>query len=86
LQIAAGEYLGIAEGNLVKGSTLLDAVRQVVNALATGADLVTLYHGAEVTEAEAQNILQALQDEMPEVEFELYYGGQPLYHFIISLE
>ncbi|MFZ5898724.1 MAG: DAK2 domain-containing protein [Bacillota bacterium] len=86
LQIAAGEYLGIAEGNLFTGSTLLDAVRQVVNSLATGADLVTLYYGSEVTEAEAQNIIQTLQDEMPELEFELYYGGQPLYHFIISLE
>jgi len=58
----------------------------VIAALVSGGELVTLYHGKEVSTSEAEELLGRFQEAFPDVDFELYYGGQPLYHFIISVE
>lgn len=86
LQIKEGEFIGIAEGNLMKGSSLVEAVLNVCAELAPQGELATLYYGQDVRGAEAERILERLSGIYPDVEFELYYGGQPLYHFLISVE
>lgn len=85
-EIAAGGWLGIAEGNLVTGGGLSEVTEKVIGALVAAGSLVTLYHGKDVSTAEAEEIVGGLQEVFPGAEFELYYGGQPLYHFIISVE
>ncbi|MEW6541693.1 MAG: DAK2 domain-containing protein [Bacillota bacterium] len=85
-EIAAGGWLGIAEANLVTGGGLSEVTEKVIGALVAAGSLVTLYHGKDVSTAEAEEIIAGLQAVFPGAEFELYYGGQPLYHFIISVE
>lgn len=48
--------------------------------------LVTFYYGADMTGAEAREVTRKMQEEFDELDFELHYGGQPLYQFIISVE
>ena len=48
---------------------------------------VTLIHGEDVTEDDADKICTALQDKLGnDIEVTLINGGQPVYYFIISVE
>ena len=49
-------------------------------------DLVTLYWGEPVTEGEAGNIERDVSAAFQDIELELVEGGQPHYHFVISIE
>lgn len=86
LAIKEGQFIGLAEGQLVRGDGLPDAVRQVCAALVPRGELVTFYYGQDVPGAQAAQIVEELSGLYPDTDFELYYGGQPLYHFLISVE
>ena len=51
-------------------------------------DLVTLYWGDQLDEAQANELAIAAEERFPEVEegFEVVYGGQPHYHLFVSIE
>jgi len=49
-------------------------------------ELITLYYGNGVHRAEAESLVDALSDTYDAVEFEIVFGGQPHYHFILSAE
>jgi DAK2 domain fusion protein YloV len=49
------------------------------------AGIVTVYHGVEIEDAEAQEIAREIRDRY-QTEVEVIYGGQPHYDYIISLE
>ncbi len=50
------------------------------------AELVTLYYGEDVSQEDAQSLLEQAQERFPEVEIELQDGGQPVYYYLISVE
>lgn len=85
--IHCGDLIGIAEGSIVAvGNELTQVIKDMLNhILQEDHSLVTLYYGADVGE-QAEGILEQLAGSYPDMEFELQYGGQPLYHFIISVE
>lgn len=86
LKIEQGDLIGIVEGSILAvGQELSQVLKEMLtNMLDEDHSLVTLYNGAEMPEAE--DIVRQLQDSYPEIDFELHYGGQPLYHFILSVE
>ena len=49
-------------------------------------DLATLYWGDQMDEEQTDMLASQLQDNFPEIEFEVVYGGQPHYHLFVSLE
>ena len=83
-----GQLIGLLERRLVAaGENLTDTLLAVLNAAdMPDAEIVTLYAGAPLGEDEAAQAHDAAQAEFPDIEFERYYGGQPFYHFIISIE
>ena len=50
------------------------------------AELATLYYGEGVTEDDANQLLEQLEERYPDVEFELYLGAQAVYSYLISVE
>jgi DAK2 domain fusion protein YloV len=49
-------------------------------------ELVTIYFGQDIVQAQAEKLANQVKDTYPELEVELYYGGQPHSHYLISLE
>ena len=49
-------------------------------------DLVTLYWGEESTEDEAESTKSLIEEGLPGAEVDLVHGGQPHYHYIVSVE
>ncbi|MGM9682924.1 MAG: DAK2 domain-containing protein, partial [Eubacteriales bacterium] len=51
-----------------------------------GASFITVFYGDGVRSEDADAVCEMLRGEVPEAEFTLLYGGQPLYDYIISAE
>jgi len=49
-------------------------------------NIITLFYGNELTEEQAQEAVDMVQEKYPDMEVDYYYGGQPLYYFLISIE
>jgi hypothetical protein len=49
-------------------------------------ELITLFYGANIPKNEVYRIADAIRSKYPKQEIEVQDGGQPHYHFIISIE
>jgi uncharacterized protein len=86
--IAQGDYIGMNNGDLtVVRKSLAEAVAALLEEMVQEEDeLITFYYGQDMSSGEAAALIQALQEHYEDKEFEVYNGGQPLYHFVISIE
>lgn len=88
LEVQEGDLMGFLDGNLVvAGKDLHETVCRLVEAaqpLTQG--LVTLYWGAEETQASADAIACTLRQRFPSLQVDVVYGGQPFYPVILSAE
>jgi len=88
LRVEAGQAIGLCNGNLtVCGEKLIDVVKEALSSIdADDYEIATIYYGENIAEEEAQTLVNELEDIYSLLEFELIQGGQPHYHYIISLE
>lgn len=86
--IHEGQLLGIVEGKIkAVGDDMQQLIDNVLVAMEIDdAELVTLYYGADVTEQAANDLLEHLESIYGDTEFELYYGAQAVYSYLISVE
>ncbi len=87
-EIKQGDNIGLVNGEIVaSGKSPEEVVEKVLNSVPeANSGLISIYYGNEVTATKAQELLNQLEDKFSEAEFELYYGGQPLYYYLLSIE
>ncbi len=87
-EIKQGDNIGLVNGEIVaSGKSPEEVVEKVLNSVPeANSGLISIYYGNEVTATKAQELLNHLEDKFSEAEFELYYGGQPLYYYLLSIE
>ncbi len=88
MEISEGDIMGIGDsGMLAVGksveSTALDALKAMLD---EESELVSIYYGSDVTEEEAEKLLEKAQDACAGCEVELHRGGQPIYYYLMSVE
>ena len=83
-----GQLIGLFERQMVAaGEGLTETTLSILRSADVGDDdLVTLYRGDPITEAEANDVVAEVQSAFPSIDLQHYYGGQPFYYFIISIE
>jgi dihydroxyacetone kinase-like predicted kinase len=83
-----GQIIGLVDGSLaVSGDNLNSVVKDVLDQMCVdGCELITLYYGNNVHEPDARALADELSDAYADLEFELVFGGQPHYHYILSAE
>ena len=86
LNIHRNEFLGLKEGKIVKAGKNRDDI--VMSMLGKKRDyaFLTLFYGANVTETEANMLVDRIHRMAPKVEISLIPGGQPLYDYVIGVE
>jgi len=86
--VQAGQIIGLHNGLLkVAGNTLAETAMRLLEAMRVGdRELITLYHGADVTPEVAEEQAASMRAAYPEQTFEVHDGGQPHYHYILSAE
>jgi dihydroxyacetone kinase-like predicted kinase len=85
--VARGTPIGIVDDQLaVAEATVEGAVRACVSKMGAAAgSVVTLYVGADVTRAAADELAQQLRDEFA-ADVEVVEGGQPHYPYLVGVE
>jgi DAK2 domain fusion protein YloV len=88
LEIRKGQFIAILndEDLIARADKIGDVILEALGK--TGAEkagIVTVYYGADINDAEAQEIAQGIRDRY-HTEVEVVCGGQPHYSYIISLE
>jgi DAK2 domain fusion protein YloV len=88
LEVTDGEIIGLHNGTLkATGSKIEDVVRELLKVMDTAqSEIITLYWGETVSEDDAQTLAELVQQDWPEQEIEVIAGGQPHYHYILSVE
>jgi dihydroxyacetone kinase-like predicted kinase len=76
------------EGKIVTDAETIDtALSALIAKLITPqTEVVSLYYGSDVSAGEAERLQALLAQRFSTIQTELYNGGQPYYHFILSAE
>ena len=87
-EIKEGNIMGIGDDGILSvgeevEDTTLDMVKEMQD---DESEIVSIYYGADVTEEDANALSEKITAELPDVEVEVYPGGQPIYYYIVSVE
>ncbi len=83
-----GEYIALLDGKLVLAASSLDeAVLSLLKqAEAENRELLTMFYGDGLSKSEAHRLADVIRETYPDLEIEVWFGGQPHYPLILSLE
>lgn len=87
-EIKQDDYMGIGDKGILSvgqelKATVLDMVGQLID---EDSAIVSVYYGEDASEEAAEAIGAKIEEDYPDVEVEVHYGGQPIYYYVISVE
>ncbi len=88
IEINEGDIMAIGDQGMVEAgksieATLIGALKKLVD---EDTEIISLFYGADISEKEAQETALKIEENFPDTEVELDYGGQPVYYYIASVE
>ncbi len=88
LQIKEGQILGMANGAIkaVEDDVLTAAFKVTKSLCNKRTEMVTIFYGEGTNEEEAEKLASMISDKFSSLDVSVINGGQPVYHFIISVE
>ena len=88
VHVKEGQVIALLDGKLVASSASVEegCLDLLEKANAAEHELVTLFYGQDMPHVEANRIADVIREKYSNLEIEVQEGGQPHYHFIISVE
>ncbi len=88
MEIREGDIMGIGDsGMLAVEQDVETAVLKTLERMVDEeSELISVYFGADVEEADAEALLEQIEEAYPDCEVELNNGGQPVYYYLLSVE
>lgn len=88
INIEEGNMLGLIEGKIKEvGEDKFDvASRVLADMIDDDSELITVFYGKDVSENEANEFINELEEKYEDCDIQLYKGDQPLYYFLMSVE
>lgn len=88
LSIKKRQAIGLLDGELlVSGNNTTEIVTKLLAKIdLKNSEIVTIYHGADTGQAEAEELSATIRAKYPQLQVEVIRGGQPYYNYIISIE
>ncbi|MCD7836596.1 MAG: DAK2 domain-containing protein, partial [Lachnospiraceae bacterium] len=88
ISIQKDDFMGIGDSGILSAGSSMDAVTDEMLEMMVDetSELISIYYGADVTEAAASAAKNRIAGKFPNCDIELQYGGQPIYYYIISVE
>ena len=83
-----GDIIGLnSKRILAKSNSVEDATLKLIEKMKDSAHaLINLYYGKDVSEQDAEKLQAKIAEKYPDCDIEIYYGGQDIYYYIVSLE
>lgn len=88
IKVSEGQYIGIADGRLcAAGQDIVEVLPRILEEMSlVDRELLSIYYGADVDQAAAENLAEQIESFYPELEIEVLFGGQAIYHYILGAE
>ncbi|WP_250673306.1 DAK2 domain-containing protein [Paraclostridium ghonii] len=88
IEVKEGNFIGIGEGKLLSAGESKEEITLglIENLVDEDSAIITLFYGEDATEEEANEFKSILEEKYEDIDVELYYGGQPIYYYLISVE
>jgi dihydroxyacetone kinase-like predicted kinase len=88
ITVKKGDFIGLAKKEIIASgndyqAVALDTIKKIVK---KDSSLISIYWGKGSNKVKAKNLYQNLKNIFPDLEIQLYYGGQFHYYYIISVE
>lgn len=86
--IHEGDIMGIGDKGLVSvGNDISDVTFNLIkDAVDEDSELISIYYGADVKKEDAEAFAARVEESFPDCDVQNYYGGQPIYYYIVSVE
>ena len=86
--IHEGDIMGIGDKGLVSvGNDISDVTFDLIkDAVDEDSELISIYYGADVKKEDAEAFVARVEESFPDCDVQNYYGGQPIYYYIVSVE
>lgn len=88
IEVKEGNFIGIGESKLLSAGERKEEItlKLIESLVDEDSAIITLFYGEDVTEEEANSFKEILEEKYEDIDIELYYGGQPIYYYLISVE
>ncbi|MBR2916179.1 MAG: DAK2 domain-containing protein [Clostridia bacterium] len=88
VEIHEGDIMGLSPNGIeVVGDDLASCTAELVDSLVNeDSGVISVYYGADVSKEDANALLEELEEKYSDLDVALYYGGQPIYYYIVSVE
>ena len=88
VEIHENDVMALGDSGIIGVDKSIDSAvdKALANMIDDSSELVCLYYGEEVSEEDATKLCDELVGKYENVEFELHFGGQPVYYYFISVE
>lgn len=87
-EIHEGDIMGIGDaGILAVGQSVEGVAKEMLTSLVDeDTELISLYYGQDVLEADAVRFAQEIEELYPDADVDAHFGGQPIYYYVLSVE
>ncbi|MBU5335187.1 DAK2 domain-containing protein [Intestinibacter bartlettii] len=88
VEVKEGNIIGLGEGKLLSAGDDIDSITtELIESLVDeDSAIITLFYGEDIKEEQAEALREALEEKFEDIDIELYYGGQPIYYYLVSVE
>lgn len=87
-EIKENDILGMLNDKIVSVTKdIFEGAKEIIKkSIDDESSIISIYYGRDIKKEDAQRLVSYVDENFPNCEVELEYGGQPLYYYIISVE
>ena len=88
VEVKEGNIIGLGEGKLLSAGDNIDEITTnlIESLVDEDSAIITLFYGEDIQEEQAEALRESLEEKFEDIDIELYYGGQPIYYYLVSVE
>ena len=88
VEVKEGNIIGLGEGKLLSAGDNIDEITTnlIESLVDEDSAIITLFYGEDIKEEQAEALRDSLEEKFEDIDIELYYGGQPIYYYLVSVE
>ena len=88
VEVKEGNIIGLGEGKLLSAGDNIDEITTnlIESLVDEDSAIITLFYGEDIKEEPAEALRESLEEKFEDIDIELYYGGQPIYYYLVSVE
>ena len=88
VEVKEGNIIGLGEGKLLSAGDNIDEITTnlIESLVDEDSAIITLFYGEDIKEEQAEALRESLEEKFEDIDIELYYEGQPIYYYLVSVE